>query len=129
MTGPLPDRVARRRAAYRRGHRAEWLALAALMLKGYWPIGRRVSIAGGEIDLIVRRWSTIAFVEVKARPRREDAREAIDAAKRRRFSRAVRAWIGRNAWCASMTFRADAVFVGLREWPAHVADAFVIEGL
>lgn len=129
MTGTLPDRVARRRAAYRRGHRAEWLALAALMLKGYWPIGRRVSIAGGEIDLIVRRWSTIAFVEVKARPRREDAREAIDAAKRRRFSRAVRAWIGRNAWCASMTFRADAVFVGLREWPAHVADAFVIEGL
>ncbi|GJE11865.1 MULTISPECIES: YraN family protein [Methylobacterium] len=129
MTGPLPDRVARRRAAYRRGHRAEWLALAALMLKGYWPIGRRVSIAGGEIDLIVRRWSTIAFVEVKARPRREDAREAIDAAKRRRFSRAVRAWIGRNAWCAGMTFRADAVFVGLREWPAHVADAFVIEGL
>lgn len=129
MTGTLPDRVARRRAAYRRGHRAEWLALAALMLKGYWPIGRRVSIAGGEIDLIVRRWSTIAFVEVKARPRREDAREAIDAAKRRRFSRAVRAWIGRNAWCAGMTFRADAVFVGLREWPAHVADAFVIEGL
>jgi len=129
LTGPLPDRVARRRAAYRRGHRAEWLALAALMLKGYWPIGRRVSIAGGEIDLIVRRWSTIAFVEVKARPRREDAREAIDAAKRRRFSRAVRAWIGRNAWCAGMTFRADAVFVGLREWPAHVADAFVIEGL
>jgi putative endonuclease len=129
LTGTLPDRVARRRAAYRRGHRAEWLALAALMLKGYWPIGRRVSIAGGEIDLIVRRWSTIAFVEVKARPRREDAREAIDAAKRRRFSRAVRAWIGRNAWCASMTFRADAVFVGLREWPAHVADAFVIEGL
>lgn len=129
MTGTLPDRVARRRAAYRRGHRAEWLALAALMLKGYWPIGRRVSIAGGEIDLIVRRWSTIAFVEVKARPRREDAREAIDAAKRRRFSRAVRAWIGRNAWCAGMTFRADAVFVGLLEWPAHVADAFVIEGL
>jgi len=129
LTGTLPDRVARRRAAYRRGHRAEWLALAALMLKGYWPIGRRVSIAGGEIDLIVRRWSTIAFVEVKARPRREDAREAIDAAKRRRFSRAVRAWIGRNAWCAGMTFRADAVFVGLREWPAHVADAFVIEGL
>jgi putative endonuclease len=102
LTGTLPDRVARRRAAYRRGHRAEWLALAALMLKGYWPIGRRVSIAGGEIDLIVRRWSTIAFVEVKARPRREDAREAIDAAKRRRFSRAVRAWIGRNAWCAGI---------------------------
>ncbi len=102
---------------------------AALMLKGYWPIGRRVSLAGGEIDLIVQRWTTVVFVEVKARARRDEAREAIDAAKRRRFSRAVRSWIGRNAWCAGMTFRADAVFVGARDWPAHVADAFTIEGL
>ncbi|MGU3662659.1 YraN family protein [Methylobacterium sp. A49B] len=129
MNGALPDRAQRHRAAYRRGHRAEWLALAVLMLKGYWPVGRRVSVAGGEIDLIVQRWNTVAFVEVKARSRREDAREAIDAAKRRRFSRAVRAWIGRNTWSAGMTFRADAVFVGAREWPAHVADAFTIEGL
>ena len=50
-------------------------------------------------------------MEVKARAKRDDAREAIDGAKRRRFSRAVRAWIGRNAWCAGATFRADAVFV------------------
>ncbi len=129
MTGIVPDRAGRYRAAYRRGHRAEWLALAALMLKGYRPIGRRVSLAGGEIDLIVQRWTTIAFVEVKARSRREEAREAIDAAKRRRFSRAARAWIGRNAWAGGMTFRADAVFIGTREWPAHVANAFEIEGL
>jgi putative endonuclease len=125
----LPEQSLRRRSAYLRGHRAEWLALAALMLKGYWPIGRRVSIAGGEIDLIVQRWNTIAFVEVKARSRRDDAREAIDAVKRRRFSRAVRSWIGRNAWAAGMTFRADAVFIGARGWPAHVVDAFPIEGL
>lgn len=129
MTGALPDRTGRRRAAYRLGHRAEWLALAALMLKGYWPIGRRVSVAGGEIDLVVRRWKTVVFVEVKARARRDDAREAIDAAKRRRFSRAVRAWIGLNPWCAGSTFRADAVFVGSRTWPAHVERVFTIEGL
>ncbi|MCJ2138319.1 YraN family protein [Methylobacterium sp. J-026] len=129
MSATRPDQAVRRRAAYRRGHRAEWLALAALMLKGYWPIGRRISLAGGEIDLVVQRWTTIAFVEVKARPRRDDAREAIDAVKRRRFSRAVRSWIGRNSWSAGMTFRADAVFVGARGWPAHVADAFPIEGL
>ena len=129
MSGLSPERTARHRAAYRRGHRAEWLALLALMLKGYWPIGRRVSLAGGEIDLIVQRWNTVVFVEVKARARREEAREAIDAAKRRRFSRAARSWIGRNAWCAGMTFRADAIFVGARDWPAHVVDAFTIEGL
>ena len=129
MTGAGPIQSERRRAAHRHGHRAEWLALAALMLKGYWPIGRRVSLAGGEIDLVVQRWNTIAFVEVKARVHRDDAREAIDAVKRRRFSRAVRSWIGRNAWSAGMTYRADAMFVGARGWPAHVADAFPIEGL
>ena len=129
MNRTLPDGAVRRRAAYLRGHRAEWLALAVLMMKGYWPVARRVSIAGGEIDLVVRRWTTVAFVEVKARARRDDARETIDAAKRRRFSRAVRAWIGRNAWAAGMTFRADAVFVGARQWPAHIIDAFTLEGL
>lgn len=129
MNRPLSDRTIRRRAAYLRGHRAEWLALGVLLLKGYRPIARRVSFAGGEIDLIVQRWSTIAFVEVKARLRRDDARDAIDAAKRRRFSRAVRSWIGHNAWAAGMTYRADAVFVGARAWPAHVPDAFTIEGL
>jgi putative endonuclease len=129
VNGRVSDPLTRRRAAYRRGHRAEWRALAALMLKGYWPIGRRVSHAGGEIDLIVRRLGVIAFVEVKARASLDDARAAIDAAKRRRFSRAARAWVGRNPWCAGMTLRADAVFVGRSGWPVHLPDAFTIEGL
>ncbi|MDP4023210.1 YraN family protein [Methylobacterium sp. NEAU 140] len=123
------DAGLRRRAAHRRGHRAEWLALVALMLKGYRPLARRVSAAGGEIDLIVRRGGTLAFVEVKARARLDDAREAIDAAKRRRFSRAVRAWVGRHPWSAGLTLRADAVFLGGRAWPAHLPGAFEIEGL
>ena len=125
MTGPQP----RRRATYLRGARAEWLALIALMLKGYRPLGRRVALAGGEIDLIVRRGGTIAFVEVKARARLEDARAAIGAVKRRRFSRAVRAWVGRHPWSAGLTLRADAVFLGGRAWPEHLPNAFEIERL
>jgi putative endonuclease len=111
----VPDQALRRRAAHLRGHRAEWLAMAALLLKGYWPIGRRPR--------------TIVFVEVKARSSLDEARVAIDAAKKRRFSRAVRAWIGRNPWCAGMTLRADAVFVGPGEWPVHLPAVFTIEGL
>ncbi len=118
-----------RQAAYRRGHRAEWLALGALMLRGYRPLGRRVSLAGGEIDLIVRRGDTIVFVEVKARASLDEARLAISAVKRRRFSRAVRAWVTRHPWSAPMTLRADAVFVGGRRWPEHCPAAFEIEGL
>ena len=57
---PRPER----RAAYRLGHRAEWLALWALMLRGYWPLARRVSLAGGEIDLIMRRGRTLVCARV-----------------------------------------------------------------
>ncbi len=122
-------RAAERRAAYRRGHRAEWLALAALMLRGYRPLGRRVALAGGEIDLIVRRGGTVAFVEVKARANLDEARTAIGAVKRARFSRAVRAWVARHPWSAGLTLRADAVFVGEGRWPEHCPAAFEIERL
>lgn len=118
-----------RRAAYRLGHRAEWLALLALVLRGYVPVARRVSLAGGEIDLIVRRGGTLVFVEVKARSRLDEAREAIGAVKRRRFSKAVRAWVARHPSTAGLTLRADAVFVGAWGWPEHCPAAFVIEGL
>ncbi|MEA1830740.1 YraN family protein [Methylobacterium durans] len=123
------DADTRRRATYLRGRRGETLALIALMLKGYRPLARRFSAAGGEIDLVVRRGGTIAFVEVKARARLAAAQEAIHAEKRRRFSRAVRAWIGRNPHLAGLTFRADAVFLEHGAWPVHLVDAFPIEGL
>ena len=117
-----------RRRALRRGHVAEFAALAFLMLKGYRPIARRFSAAGGEIDLIVRRGRTIVFVEVKARGAMADAQTAISAAKRRRFSGAVRAWIARNPWCGTWTLRADAVFIAPMRLPLHMEHAFVIEG-
>lgn len=120
---------ARRRATERRGRRAEWLALAALMLKGYRPLAMRVSMAGGEIDLIVRRGKTVAFVEVKARATLTTAQEAIGHVKRQRFSRAVRSWVSRNPFAAGLTLRADAVFLGGSGWPVHLVDAFPIEGM
>ena len=119
-----PDR--HRRQTELRGRSAETLALVALMLKGYRPLGSRFSAAGGEIDLIVRRGGTIAFVEVKARATLEAAQGAIDARKVGRFSRAARAWISRHPGCSGATFRADAVFVSPRAWPRHVPDAFPI---
>ncbi|MEH3145424.1 MAG: YraN family protein [Methylobacterium frigidaeris] len=119
--------LARRRATFLRGHRAETLALATLLLKGYRPLARRFSAAGGEIDLIVRRGGVIAFVEVKARPTLEEALAAIDRHKRRRFSRAALAWVGRHPASIGLTLRADAVFVAPGRWPRHVVSAFEIE--
>jgi putative endonuclease len=117
----------RRRFTYLRGRGAERLALVWLMLKGYRPIARRFAAQGGEIDLIVRRGATIAFVEVKARGTMEAALEAIDATKRRRFGRAARAWLSRHPWAASLTLRADAVFLAPGSFPRHLPNAFPLE--
>ncbi|MGO4572539.1 YraN family protein [Microvirga sp. 2TAF3] len=123
----MTDATERRRTTFLRGHRAERIALLFLLLKGYRPLARRYAAAGGEIDLIVMRGSTIAFIEVKARGLMEDALSSITATKRRRFSRAARAWLSRHPWAADKTWRADAVFVAPRRWPQHVEAAFELE--
>ncbi|AWN46263.1 YraN family protein [Methylobacterium terrae] len=122
-----PEAARRRRLTFARGRRAELLAALALIAKGYRPLAWRVSVGGGEIDLIVRRGSVVAFVEVKARPTLDEASVAIDARKRRLFSRAVRAWIARSPWSAGLTLRADAVFVAPGRWPRHVVSAFELD--
>ena len=116
-----------RRATYLRGHWAEHVALMIPVVEGYRLLARRYSASGGEIDLIVKRGDTIAFVEVKARHVMDDALIAIGAQKRQRFSRAARAWISRNRWAAGKTFRADAVFVAPGRWPRHLVGAFEME--
>jgi putative endonuclease len=108
----------RRRATYARGLSAETVALGLLMLKGYRPLARRFSAAGGD---------AVAFVEVKARGVMDDALASIDATKRRRFSRAARAWLARHPWAVHKTLRADAVFVAPRRWPRHLVSAFELE--
>ena len=123
MTGVLD----RRRATFLRGHRAETIALLYLLTKGYRPVARRYSAAGGEIDLIMRRGDTIAFIKVKARVLMDDALSAITATKRRRFSRAVRSWVSRHAWAEGKTWRADAVFIAPKRWPRHIVSAFELE--
>jgi putative endonuclease len=123
----MTSALERRRATYLRGHRAEWIALLLLMMKGYRPLARRYAASGGEIDLIVVRGNTIAFVEVKARGLMDDALSAITARKRQRFSRAVRTWLTRNDWAQGKTWRADAVFIAPKRWQQHIASAFELE--
>lgn len=127
--GPADGKLAVRQAAHKRGHSAEWLALAALMLKGWRPLARRYGGKGGEIDLIMIRGGTVAFVEVKARASHDVAAMAITAEKRRLFARTVRMWLARNPWAMTRTLRADAVFVAPWRWPVHLSNAFVLEGL
>jgi len=124
---PMEAALERRRATFLRGHHAEWIALLFLLAKGYRPLARRYAAAGGEIDLVVARGDTIAFVEVKARGAMDDALSAITATKRRRFSRAVRAWLSRHPRAQGKAWRADAVFIAPGRWPQHVVSAFELE--
>ena len=123
---PRAERGSRRRA-HVFGLRAEWIAAAWLVMKGYRILGRRYLVAGGEIDLIARRGDTVAFVEVKARPGLDEAAGAISEVKRRRLSRAARVWLTRNPWAISATLRGDAVFVAPGRLPRHATAAYLLD--
>lgn len=112
-----------RRKAHGRGLLAEEVAALVLRLKGYKILASRYAIRGGEIDLVARRGDIVAFVEVKIRPTLAEAREAIDAAKRRRMSAAARVWLAANPWAARLTLRGDAVFLAPWCWPCHAVGA------
>jgi putative endonuclease len=105
------------------GRRAEQLAILFLRARGYRIIGRTYIVRGGEIDIIARRGSALAFVEVKARPRLEDALIAITPAKRRRMSVAARHWLGANEWAMRCSLRGDLVAIAPWRMPRHLVGA------
>lgn len=114
----------RRRAAYRKGHRGEWLAALALMLKGYRVVARRFRTPLGEIDLIAKRGSLVAIVEVKARPTLEEAMEAVSPLAQRRIDAAADLWLARRPDYARLSLRYDLVAILPGRWPVHVKNIF-----
>ena len=112
--------------AYRRGHRGEWLAALALMLKGYRIVARRYRTKLGEIDLIARRGDLVAVVEVKARPTLQEAMDAIGPQAMRRIEAAADLWLARQPDYAKLSIRFDLVAVLPRRWPVHVPGVFTV---
>jgi putative endonuclease len=112
-----------RRAAYRRGHTAEWLASAFLMLKGYRPLARRHRTPLGEIDLIVRRGRTIVFVEVKARASLAEAFDAVSSTAERRMEAAADMWLAAHPGASGFDLRFDLVLIVPWRLPRHVENA------
>lgn len=116
----------RARRSGKLGRRYEAVALAWLRLKGYRLLAKRFGGKGGEIDLIMLRGGTVAFVEIKARARIEEAALTITAEKRRLVETRMRQWLSRNPWAMERTLRADAVFLAPWRLPRHVPDAFTL---
>jgi putative endonuclease len=113
-----------RRKAYRAGRGAERLAALWLRLKGYRIIATGYKTPVGEIDLIARRGRVLAFVEVKVRPTKRDASEAITPRQQERIARASAWFLKSRPDFAAMTCRFDAVLVVSRKLPIHIAAAW-----
>lgn len=116
--------AARRRTAYRRGHRGEWLAAAALVAKGFRILARRYKTRLGEIDLIARRGDLVLIVEVKARRTLAEAMEAIAYGSERRIEGAADLWLSRQPDHGKLAIRFDMVAVLPWRWPVHVENIF-----
>jgi putative endonuclease len=123
-------------AASRRwlGISGEEAAAAWLETQGYVVLARNVRTRDGEIDLVARQGTVVAFIEVKSRTtaRFGHPTEAIVPWKRRRLARQAAVYLHR--WglddCAA---RFDAVAVhldadGRTVAIEHIADAFQADG-
>jgi putative endonuclease len=117
----------RRRAAERRGHRAERHAAWLLRLKGYRILSRRHRGPVGEIDLVARRGRLLVAVELKARAALDTAAHAIDRRQQARIARALDHFLAANPAYAEFRIRFDAVLVAPGKLPRHIPDAWRIE--
>lgn len=97
---------------HRVGRRFEALAARWLEERGWIVLDRNVRFQRREIDLVVRRGRTVAFVEVKGR--RSDDRghpfEAVTARKRREIEAVARWWVAHHG-VGGHEFRFDVVGV------------------
>jgi putative endonuclease len=117
--------VAKRMAAEKRGHAAEFRAEIALRLKGWRILARRWKCASGEIDLIARRGDLVAMVEVKARRTLHEAMDAVTPSAQRRIMNAAALWHSRQRDASRLSIRFDIMAVPpFPGWPVHVERAF-----
>ncbi len=114
-----------RRAAEAAGRRGERIAGWWLRLKGWHILDRRVRTpAGGEVDLVAKRGSLIAFVEVKARGTAAELDFAIDQRRLARVAAAAEYLMPRYA-TAGEDIRVDVILLSPGARPRHIENAWI----
>ena len=117
----------RRFTAARLGAAGERRAAWFYRLRGWTVVARNVRSRGGEIDLIVRRGRTLAFVEVKTRQSLTagEGYGAVDARKRQQLVDLANAWLARHLHLGEVRYDVLSLFWnGRRFRVTHFADAF-----
>ena len=123
-TKPEAGEKLKRQKAWRRGHVAEYLAAAFLMLKGYRILAIRHRTKLGEIDIVARKGDLAVFVEVKSRRGAQEAIDAVSFSSQNRIRAASDLWLARQPDFARLSQRYDIVAMLPGRWPQHFVDAF-----
>ena len=119
MPRPLRDR----RQAEATGRRGERLAAWWLRLKGWTILDRRVRTPAGEVDLIARRGSLVAFVEVKTRKSAAEPDFAIDERRLARVAAAAEVLMPTYAGPGD-DIRIDVILLAPGTRPRHIENAW-----
>ena len=113
------------------GRAAEEVAARYLVQSGWRLLGRNVRIGRGELDIVVRRGSVLAFVEVKARRTHTCGapEDAVSPLKRRQVARLAELWLAARPWAMSGVdeVRFDIIAVDSTAFPSairHLPAAF-----
>jgi putative endonuclease len=109
------------------GARGERRAAWFYRLRGYTIVARNVRFRTGEIDLIVRRGRTLAFVEVKTRQSVAAGAgyDAVGARKQRRLIDLALLWLARHPHPGEVRYDVLSLhWNGRRFAVTHFADAF-----
>jgi putative endonuclease len=113
-----------RKRAENAGRTAELVALWYLRLKGYRLLAHRYKSPHGEIDLVMRRGETTAFIEVKARATIDGAIASVTAYQAKRIAAAARSFMGQDRRAAMQFCRFDIVAISPYHLPRHIENAF-----
>ena len=110
----------------KQGVLGEKIALAYLRLYGYRLLERNYTVGHKEIDLIMQKKDTVAFIEVKSgnRDKMLPLNSRVDYAKRNNLVSAAKVYILRNA-IKRKVFRFDIVEVYFKPLKInHIINAF-----
>ncbi|MFN3988758.1 MAG: YraN family protein [Erythrobacter sp.] len=113
----------KRERAEQRGREGEAEAAMWLANQGWRILAERVKTPRGEVDLVARKGTLVAFVEVKWRARAADLDFAIDEYRLRRVAAAAEA-IAHSYAGPDDDLRIDVILLAPGRKPAHIENAY-----